>query len=85
LLNRLFQLGTALGTKERIEEVWSDLSLDFNLLEQIYRIGNFHGEHVNMIEFLGITFGHWTKVREIGNFVYNDLTFHFGNHKIDHN
>ncbi|XP_025200437.1 ropporin-1-like protein [Melanaphis sacchari] len=56
-----FQLGTTIGTKERIEEVWSDLSLDFNLLEQIYTIGNFRGEHVDMVEFLGITFGHWTK------------------------
>lgn len=59
----MFQLGTTIGTKERIEEVWSDLSLDFNLLEQIYTIGNFRAEHVDMIEFLGITFGHWTKVR----------------------
>ncbi|XP_003246483.1 ropporin-1-like [Acyrthosiphon pisum] len=56
-----FQLGTTIGTKERIEEVWSDLSLDFNLLEQIYTIGNFRSEHVDMVEFLGITFGHWTK------------------------
>ncbi|XP_015377912.1 PREDICTED: ropporin-1-like [Diuraphis noxia] len=56
-----FQLGTTIGTKERIEEVWSDLSLDFDLLEQIYTIGNFRAEHVDMIEFLGITFGHWTK------------------------
>ncbi|XP_060847920.1 ropporin-1-like [Rhopalosiphum padi] len=56
-----FQLGTTIGTKERIEEVWSDLSLDFNLLEQIYMIGNFRAEHVDMVEFLGITFGHWTK------------------------
>lgn len=56
-----FQLGTTIGTKERIEEVWSDLSLDFNLLEQIYTIGNFRAEHVDMVEFLGITFGHWTK------------------------
>lgn len=61
-------MGTTVGTKERIEEVWSDLSLDFNLLEQIYKIGNFHGEHLNMVEFLGITFGHWTKVREIDSF-----------------
>jgi len=59
----LFQLGTTIGTKERIEEVWSDLSLDFNLLEQIYTIGNFRAEHVDMVELLGITFGHWTKVR----------------------
>ncbi|KAL5238371.1 hypothetical protein ACI65C_005781 [Semiaphis heraclei] len=56
-----FQLGTTIGTKERIEEVWSDLSLDFELLEQIYTIGNFRAEHVDMVEFLGITFGHWTK------------------------
>ncbi|KAF0756908.1 ropporin-1-like, partial [Aphis craccivora] len=56
-----FQLGTTIGTKERIEEVWSDLSLDFNLLEQIYTIGDFRAEHVDMVEFLGITFGHWTK------------------------
>lgn len=61
--NTLFQLGTTVGTKERIEEVWSDLSLDFSLLDEIYRIGKFHGEHVDMVEFLGITFGHWTKVR----------------------
>ncbi|CAH1732932.1 ropporin-1-like [Aphis gossypii] len=56
-----FQLGTTIGTKERIEEVWSDLSLDFNLLEQIYTIGDFRAEQVDMVEFLGITFGHWTK------------------------
>lgn len=59
----MFQLGTTIGTKERIEEVWSDLSLDFNLLEQIYTIGDFRAEQVDMVEFLGITFGHWTKVR----------------------
>lgn len=47
----------------RIEEVWSDLSLDFNLLEQIYRIGKFHENHIDMVNFLGVTFGHWTKVR----------------------
>lgn len=58
-----FQLGTTLSTKDRIEEVWSDLSLDFNLLEQIYTIGQFHEEHVQTVEFLGVTFGHWTKVR----------------------
>uniref|UniRef100_A0A2S2QGI2 Ropporin-1-like protein n=1 Tax=Sipha flava TaxID=143950 RepID=A0A2S2QGI2_9HEMI len=56
-----FQLGTTLGTKERIEEVWSDLSLDFILLEHIYSIGKFNSEHVDMVEFLGVTFGHWTK------------------------
>lgn len=58
----IFQLGTTIGTKERIEEVWSDLSLDVNLLEQIYNIGKFNSEHVDMVEFLGLTFGHWTKV-----------------------
>lgn len=58
-----FQLGTTIGTKMRIEEVWSDLSLDFNLLGQIYRIGKFREDHVDMVNFLGITFGHWTKVR----------------------
>ncbi|VVC32996.1 cAMP-dependent protein kinase regulatory subunit, dimerization-anchoring domain [Cinara cedri] len=56
-----FQLGTTVSTKDRIEEVWSDLSLDFSLLEQIYRIGQFHEEQVKMVEFLGVTFGHWTK------------------------
>lgn len=59
----VLQLGTTVGTKERIEEVWSDLSLDFNLLGRIYRIGKFHGEQVDMVEFLGITFGYWTNVR----------------------
>ncbi|XP_050438169.1 ropporin-1-like protein [Adelges cooleyi] len=56
-----FQLGTTLGTKERIEEVWSDLYLEYSLLDQIYKIGQFHGNNVDMIKFLGIAIGHWSK------------------------
>ncbi|XP_050527588.1 ropporin-1-like [Daktulosphaira vitifoliae] len=57
----VFQLGTTLNTKERIKEVWTDLNLEMNLLDQIYKIGQFDGNTVDMIEFIGITIGHWSK------------------------